>query len=723
MKRFGGELSKAEIEKLELSRQNILANIVTKNASLQELKGNTYWEELTCVGYNPDIAQIEAVVSVKQATGYSGGLCTNGSTEYVRFFVDWGSGFENAGLTSFKAHDISNAPPGPQHPLQYMVYVELQDDEHKKACSSAVLPRIRAVLSWNQIPSLDPDMVPYFGNMLDANIQIDPKPPYFQALIDDGIIKVKDLIFIEEIIDIKKPLPKPPPGPVPWNKLCKLYKTENVPDHRLTYEAVYPLVKQGIPMETISIQPDFVYAGNLEINIAQIIETLDKTQADVTFEELVCVGLNTASDILGAVIHLKKPCGYNGSLCQNGSKEYVAFWADWDNNGTYDSYLGTASVEVHDIGNIPAEGLYYSVMLPANFTKHLKPCSKPNVVRIRAVLSWAVAPSTTNPNDLNTWGNRMDVVVQVRPGYSGEDLLDLIYDVGNVTLENISPVSHLAYPSMGILDPADCSIPPMDRPFGGNVRIGGRIYNTGVPGSVYYQVQYAPLSSSTWLPVTHNHTYELMHPFPFDPLYPKEIVTHNSPDGWFPYLENPLALPPVLERTSALAVWNTGSLEGYYKLRLIYTKDYPITPTSTMHSSMEIIIKLDNTNYDVSPTANTSVDTSYKLDLVIDGGDCHSYSHGTTINGHLRAIDNHFWKWELELQPSTHTHGAKTSPPCRSYASVADNGDANAAWSLNTGKMDKCGYTVVLWAYDRTIVNSNGAVVHWNKKAVGFSIV
>lgn len=717
------EPAKAELEKLHVIRKGLLASAVYNKAALKEIKGNVHWEELTCVGYNPDLAHLEAVVSIKQSSGYSGGLCSKGSPEYVRFFVDWGSGFQDVGLTSFQAHDISDLPPGPQHPLQYMVYLELQDDKHKKRCSSPVLPKVRAVLSWNQIPSLNPNATPYFGNALDANIQIEPRPLIFADLLESGLIKIsKDDINID-FIDTQKPLPIPDPGPLAWNKLIKTYRANDVPDHRLTYESVYPMLKPATSVEYMPFQQDVALAEKLDIKISSVLDILSKEQANTSYEELVCVGLNTSTDILGAVIHVKKQYGYSGSLCYHGSKEYVAFWADWDNNGTFDSYLGTAAVEVHDIKEMPKDGLHYSVMLPSNFTKRLKSCKTPNIVRIRAVLSWAVPPSTTDPNDLNYWGNRIDVVVQIRPGVVSGELLDLIYDVGGVPIENISPTTHFANPSFGVLDPTDCSSSPLDRPFGGNVRIGGRIYNTGSPGSVYYQVQYAPLASSSWLPVTHNHVYELMHPNPFDPLYPKEVVTYNSPDGWFPYLENPLALPPILERTSRLAVWNTGSLNGHYKIRMIYTKDYPVTPSSVIHYSDVVTIKLDNINYTVSPTPNSTVDTAYSLDLVIDGGDCHSYSKGTIINGHLRALDTHFWRWILELQPTTHTHGTVPLPRCRSYASLADNGDANAAWTLDTSALDKCGYTIMLHGYDRAIINSNGAVVHYNKKAVGFSVV
>ena len=720
-KKVTREIKKIGIERLKKTRVTLLANLWSKE--VLAIKSNTYWEELTCVGFNPQLAQLEAVVSIKQDSGYSGGLCSDGSTEYIRFFVDWGdgTGFQDVGLTSFKAHNISNLPPGPQHPLQYMVYLTLDDDTYQKCCNTPVMPKVRAVLSWNQIPSLDPNAMPSFGNRIDVDIQLQPADVTVAYLIKEDVIK-KNLSILDNI-NIEAIIPKPKPDPVPWSKLINSYRKAEVPDHRLTYEAIYPMVKEGKSLLLSAAQKDLPLSKKLKLDTNKIASMLIQEQANTTFEEVVCVGLNTASDILGAVIHVKKSCGYSGNLCQTGSKEYVAFWADWDNNGTYDSYLGTTSVDVYDIANIPPGGLYYSVRLPANFSQHLKNCINPNIVRIRAVLSWAVPSSTVDPNDLNYWGNRLDVVVQVRPGTFSTELMDLIYDVGNVPIDNISPVTHLANPSTGALVPTNCSQPAMDRPFGGGIRIGGRIYNTGMPSSVYYQVQYAPYGTSSWLPVTHTHTYELMHPNPFDPWFPKKVVTINSANGWFPYLENPMATPPILERTSRLAVWNTGSLEGVYKLRLAYTKDYPLTSISVIHYSDEVIIVLDNTNYTVSPTANAVVDTAYKQDLVIDGGDCHSYAKGTTIQGHLRALDLHFWKWVLELQPTTHTHGTQANPRCLSYGSLVDQGDGNAAWTLNTTNLDKCGYTLMLRAYDRTIVNSNGAIVHWNKKAVGFSVV
>jgi hypothetical protein len=714
-------LSKSEILHLEKTRKTLLVNLLGKQEIV--IQNHTYWEEVICVGFNPQLVQLEAVVSIKRTTGYNGGLCSNGSTEYVRFFIDWGNGagLQNVGFTSFKVYDISEVPPGPQHPLKYLVYLLLDEHRYRKCCENAVLPKVRAVLSWNQIPSLNPNAVPHFGNSIDAGIQIQPLNT-IGCLIKAELIDKKAGLL--ENLDLEAPVPMLKPKPVAWSKLAADYRKAKVPDHRLVYETLYPMIKGGKALASASGQTDIAAIEKLELDLGKIADILLENKADTSYEELVCAGLNTASDILGAVIHIKNPYGYSGNLCQSGSKEYVAFWADWDNNGTFDSYLGTASVEVHDIAKMPAHGLYYSVLLPVNFSKRLKDCKNPNIIRIRAVLSWAVPPSTTDPLALNHWGNMRDVIVQIRPGMSSNDLMDLIYDVGSVPLSDISPTTYLANPSSGALNRFDCSQPAMDRPFGGQVRIGGRIYNTGTPGSVRYQVQYAPHGTSSWLPVTNSVTFELMHPNPFDPDYPKVVKTEFSLDGWIPYDEDPTAAPPIFERTSLLAVWNTGALEGIYDLRLAYTMDYPITTFSYIHYSQIVTIILDNTGFTVSPTPNNVVDTAYTLDLVIDGGDCHSYSQGgPLIKGHLRAIDEHFWTWALELQPTTHTHGTQAAPPCLNNDSVVPHGYANEPWSLDTSKLDKCGYTLTLWAYDRTIVNSNGAIVHSDKKAVGFSVV
>src|ERR1044071_3964527 len=95
------KINPAELVKLTQGRQLFALGNLSKKLVLPQ--GIKHWEELTCAGYNPTFKRLEAVVNVKQATGYNGNLCSNGSLEYVRFFMDFhdGAGFRDMGYTSF----------------------------------------------------------------------------------------------------------------------------------------------------------------------------------------------------------------------------------------------------------------------------------------------------------------------------------------------------------------------------------------------------------------------------------------------------------------------------------------------------------------------------------------------------------------------------------------------------------------------------------------------
>ena len=714
----------------QAARTNLLFNLAA-NLPVAADQNITIWEEVTCAGFNPQLSLLEAVVSIKQPTGYSGGLCSAGSNEYVRFFVDYGAGFEDAGVTSFRVHDIPDAPPGPQHPIHYLVQMPLNDASHRRRCYAPVIPKVRAVLSWNQIPSLNPNDLPHFGNRLDAFIQLRPRPWHFGGLVTDGLIKADSKIL--DLIDLEQPIALAKDVAASLPSLVADYRKAEVPAHRFLAPAMQPLLEGGESLPFALAFPHPELAKKLEIDWASVLKALQALQGNPTYEQLTCVGLDPDTDTLGAVIHVKRPFGYSGDLCRNGSREHVAFWADWNNDGTFDEYLGTASVEVHDLGAaLPSpEGVRYSVRLNApQIVQHLRRCSNPNIIRIRAVLQWSTPPSTTNPNAPIAWGNLLDVLVQLRPGRAtdGTELTDLIYRVGGVGLPDISPVTHLAFPSSVFITSPPCSQPLRDRPWGGDVSIQGRIYNTGIPGSVRYRVRFKPHAAldidSNWSPVTLSQSYTLMFPLLTPPEVPVNQTASSEPGlggGWFDYVENPLASPPIFERDNLLANWSTGALEGVYDLRLEYRR--VTDPAGFYHSSNLVTIVLHNYQMTATFLPGATIDFTKDVDLVIDGGDCHSYPKGNTINGHLRCVDPFFWTWNLDLQPVSHTHGAQASPSCRTYASLADSGDGNLAWTLNTAPMDKCGYTLTLRGYDRTIVNSNGSSVHSNGKAIGFSVV
>jgi hypothetical protein len=68
--------------------------------------GNTFYEELQSVSYNPDFQMLEAIFATKQDFGYNGNLCTAGSFAFVRFYLDYGSGWEDQGYSAVNEHDI-----------------------------------------------------------------------------------------------------------------------------------------------------------------------------------------------------------------------------------------------------------------------------------------------------------------------------------------------------------------------------------------------------------------------------------------------------------------------------------------------------------------------------------------------------------------------------------------------------------------------------------------
>jgi hypothetical protein len=140
--------------------------------------------------------------------------------------------------------------------------------------------------------------------------------------------------------------------------------------------------------------------AGLDLEVA--IEALQKAQADTSYEELECLGLDTNTETLAATFRIKRPFGYSGGPCQKGSPEYVAFWADWEDTCDY-TYLGTVQIAVHDFNPIPADGLAYTALLKVDLDKHRRHCKKPKIGRVRAVLSWSSAPSTTDPDDLGVW--------------------------------------------------------------------------------------------------------------------------------------------------------------------------------------------------------------------------------------------------------------------------------------------------------------------------------
>jgi len=133
--------------------------------------GSTAFEELKCIGLDPNTSQLTGVLTVKQSSGYCGGPSTAGSREFVAFWVDWGSGFQYEGTTSVVVHDFSTLP---EAGLEYNVFLPIDLLSRLQSCSKGLKTvKARAVLSWNTPPStIDPCAPVVWGNSLDGLIQI-----------------------------------------------------------------------------------------------------------------------------------------------------------------------------------------------------------------------------------------------------------------------------------------------------------------------------------------------------------------------------------------------------------------------------------------------------------------------------------------------------------------------------------------------------------------------
>ena len=135
--------------------------------------GDTSFEELHCIGLNPVESALIGTLTVKKSSGFSGGLCTAGSKEYVAFWIDYGSGFTYAGTTSVDVHDLNGIGP---NGIEYAVFLPVDLTAHQQPChKGAVTARVRAILSWQTPPPpFNPNYVPHWGNREETTIHIKP---------------------------------------------------------------------------------------------------------------------------------------------------------------------------------------------------------------------------------------------------------------------------------------------------------------------------------------------------------------------------------------------------------------------------------------------------------------------------------------------------------------------------------------------------------------------
>jgi hypothetical protein len=692
------ETERSQFRALLFSNPNYFGNL--KDSAYQpvlQLSNNTFYEALGGVGFQPQFNRLEAVVYVYQPYGYGGDLCSPGTPEYVRFYssVNGGATWTDLGLTSFQAHDIPEGTEGRRR-LEYAVSLDI--DPRKRFCFVNNFAQVRAILSWNTPPPPnDPNFQPVWGDVHDTNIQIDPLRRF--PLHD--LFKLAKLELppeIGEVVDLDQPVGPPVPATLSIAELKERYRETEVEPHRYALTHVLDAMQHPARFASAQAAGAASLAETLGIDLPDL-DVLFPEQGSTKYEELESIGLDTNVEHLVGVIRVKLPTGFLGGRCFGGSKEYVAFWADYDNDGVYDAYLGTTSVNVYDFTPLPNGGLEYAVFLPVNLEELRRPCrAGGKVISIRAIMSWNVPPPPTDPDHVPMWGNRLETMVLVKPGQVVSGHTPIIQTVGSMAVAKIDPGTGLAD---GTADLAGFTA--NDSPFGGEVILTGHIANapdiSSGATSLRYRVEVSDDGGLSWHRVTNafglGRDQLLNGSWTSLPAVSQKVDL----DDYYEYREDLVGGPgnaQIFPVGNVLARWQTAGLTGMWKVRLV-AKD----SGGFEWPSAEVAVRIDS----APPIADLTITTG--------GGSCADFTVGDLVGGTYSVSDEHLGGLTLSIQPGNGGEftqplplpaGSKM-PLSRSYPLVPPTHDSGT-WELDTKLLPRCGYVIRLDASDRTIVDS-----------------
>jgi CHAT domain-containing protein/Tfp pilus assembly protein PilF len=712
---------------LLLSNPNYFGNLA--NSPFQPvtpIQGNKTYEEIGCVGFHPQSKRLDAVIFVKEPFGYSGDVCSNGSQEYVRFYISYDNGatWVDHGYSSVTVYDVAPGQDGSQR-REYAVSVPC--DPKQNLCLFANTIRARAILSWSQIPPANqPNWPPVWGEVHNTYIQVDGRRRLdWLEVADQFQLKLPQTLV--PLIDTSATLALKEPAELTVAELHAAYKGAHVEPHRYALAAVQKLLAQPAAAMDLSPAPANAIFADLGLKLDDIIGAIvSPADGNTSYEQLECVGFNPVANEIVAVLRVKKSTGYSGGPCTAGSLEYVTFWADLNNNGTFETCLGSASVRVHDIQNIPQEGLEYSVYLPVNLAAYKQPCEDgPRLIPIRAILSWATVAPCAFPNKTPVWGNHEDTLILLQPGKppAPGEFKPVLFNVSTIAVCDINQSTGLA---------------PGDRPFGGALYIVGDIPGAdSLPTAdrFKYRIFYREYPAGDWQPLTNKFGVTVDQqtgPGTLVQLPLTQGVDLAGPyTGYYTYREYGVGTG-TWRRIAApfaglLAVWNTAQpMTGRWEIRIEAVDTFTGTSTTYLADTTTCIDGTTRTNVVVTLDEIPPAPEITITDFSTDGGvtwmpalACGEFAPGVRIRGTYKVIDEHFGSLTITVEPAGPAGGATVSPPSRSYPVVPTGGETGT-WTLDTTPMQPCGYVVRLDTSDRTIVNAFGG--WYNFATVGFCL-
>lgn len=687
---------------LILQNPNYFGNIEDSQfEAVFPLKVNKTYENLGCVGYQPQTERLEAVVYVNEPSGYGGGLCGPGTVEYVRFYASWDNGgsWTDLGLSAFNVWDVPQGTAGRKR-LEYAV--TLRRAFNRRICLRPQIVLIRAILSWNAVPPPNaPNHVPVWGDIHNTHILVEPRRFWhLKDVLKAGELQLKPELaaVISEEAEVKVETKA-----LSLTDLKQLYKGQDVPVKRFAH-AQLAAYQASAGLTAALMQPkagNFLESAGIDLQGIDWDDLFNMGDGNTSYETLECIGYDPVDDSLVGVIRLHRPNGFSGGPCTNGSTEYVTFWADLNANGIFETCLGTASVRVYDIRDIPRDGLEIAVHLPANLLRYRIPCNEgPRIIPIRAILSWATPIPCATPNATPTWGNRLETLVHVRPGGRIDGLEPLLSSVGGIPVGEIDG-NGFAQNAVAVTTGAYFN----DAPFGGRINLAGKIVN-GNAGT-RYRIMIRSHGVGSFVPLglePDGITLTVVTPGPVT----TSTTIHADSQGYYAYQD--FSSSHYVEG-NILGVWHTGPAEHGKKYDLRVDIKDPGNPLVDIQSNV-VVVEVDN----VAPTLT--------LDFTTLAGDCAHFGEGAVFTGNFSVTDLHFGGFSFQILPAGPANGVLPAPASGTSVHlggvIADPG-ISSAFTLNTAGMDPCGYALILHASDRTNVNS-GQTNNTNQDSVGFCL-
>lgn len=681
---------RSRFTELIAAQPNYFGNLGDKAGPVvTKIIAHTGYEEISCLGFDPAQERLVATVNIKRPVGYRGTFECHSSREYVRFYLDEGCGWQDQGIAVFNVRDIPTTKDcrgDATKPLTHAASITI--DPKRKPCKTPQLPRVRAILSWQDMPPEDePSWKPVWGDVKEAHIQVAKGEWTLQDLIDDLKPQLPGGLELpaQWLPAQQKPVLEPAVLSATFEKLAQGYvhKADDktaVEPHRFAAPELGLAVAGGLDkLLKTSIAEQW---NEMNLDLGKAVAEYAKTEGNTDYEEVECLALDPNREELVATFRVKRPTGYLGNLCEEGSKEYIAFYADWDDACGDWEHLGTLALDVHDIANIPSGGLHYAMFLPVDLKFHRRPCDRPKVGRVRAVISWNSPPA--GAEDPPRWGNALDAHVLIPHGESVDpDEVRPMFDrIGGIRTRDIDDVTGLTGPDAAFLNgrPADALARPC--PFGRRVLVQGPPFtepSTG--GRLRYRIQ-VRRPGDAWSSLVNTMRIAPL----VGPVYDKRPVPGTD-----------LYTYESIQR-------NPGMVLGWWE--------------SQGDELWEV--KLEIAGYgEVIQTVQLKNSGIKAREIHIDaGGDCGKFTIGQELTGNFVAQDDYLGTYSLGTTPFAAPLGQLT--PLRGNVSTPDA--PGSVWSLKTSDMASCGYVVNLSVSDRAILDSIG-VHHHASAAVGFCLL